>query len=105
MALAAATLGSRANALSPPVLVAAASDLKFALEAKPNEPRGDIYLPTTGHMLGFIATLDHPEMSQAVLGECPDWAWAPLEARFGDRPLRPDEGPALLAALDRATAR
>ena len=37
-------------------------DLKFALEAKPNEPRGDIYLPTTGHMLGFIATLDHPEM-------------------------------------------
>jgi xylose isomerase len=37
-------------------------DLKLALEAKPNEPRGDIYLPTTGHMLGFIATLDHPEM-------------------------------------------
>jgi xylose isomerase len=37
-------------------------ELKFALEAKPNEPRGDIYLPTTGAMLGFIATLDHPEM-------------------------------------------
>ncbi len=37
-------------------------NLKFALEAKPNEPRGDIYNPTTGHMLGFIATLDHPEM-------------------------------------------
>jgi xylose isomerase len=37
-------------------------DLKFALEAKPNEPRGDIFLPTTGAMLGFIATLDHPEM-------------------------------------------
>jgi xylose isomerase len=37
-------------------------DLKFALEAKPNEPRGDIYLPTTGAMLGFISTLDHPEM-------------------------------------------
>jgi xylose isomerase len=36
-------------------------DLKFALEAKPNEPRGDIYLPTTGAMLGFIATLDHPD--------------------------------------------
>jgi len=35
---------------------------KFALEAKPNEPRGDIYMPTTGHYLGFIATLDHPEM-------------------------------------------
>jgi xylose isomerase len=37
-------------------------DLKFALEAKPNEPRGDIYNPTTGHMLAFITALDHPEM-------------------------------------------
>jgi xylose isomerase len=37
-------------------------DLKLALEAKPNEPRGDIYLPTTGAMLGFIETLDHSEM-------------------------------------------
>jgi len=37
-------------------------DLQFALEAKPNEPRGDIYNPTTGHMLAFIETLDHPEM-------------------------------------------
>ncbi len=37
-------------------------DLRFALEAKPNEPRGDIYLPTTGHMLAFIETLDHPKM-------------------------------------------
>jgi xylose isomerase len=37
-------------------------DLKFALEPKPNEPRGDMYNPTIGHMLGFIATLDHPEM-------------------------------------------
>jgi len=37
-------------------------NLKFALEAKPNEPRGDIYLPTTGAMLGFIETLDQPEM-------------------------------------------
>ena len=37
-------------------------ELKFALEAKPNEPRGDIYNSTTGHMLAFIATLDHPEM-------------------------------------------
>jgi len=36
--------------------------LRFALEAKPNEPRGDIYLPTTGHMLHFITTLEHPEM-------------------------------------------
>jgi xylose isomerase len=37
-------------------------DLRFALEAKPNEPRGDIFLATTGHMLAFIYTLDHPEM-------------------------------------------
>ena len=36
-------------------------DLNFALEAKPNEPRGDLFLPTTGAMLGFIGTLDHPE--------------------------------------------
>lgn len=36
--------------------------LRFALEAKPNEPRGDIFLPTTGAMLAFIETLDHPEM-------------------------------------------
>jgi xylose isomerase len=36
--------------------------LRFALEAKPNEPRGDLFFPTTGHMLAFIATLDHPEM-------------------------------------------
>ena len=36
-------------------------DLKFALEPKPNEPRGDLYLPTVGAMLGFIATLDKPE--------------------------------------------
>jgi xylose isomerase len=35
---------------------------KFALEAKPNEPRGDIYMATTGHYLGFIYTLDHPDM-------------------------------------------
>ena len=35
---------------------------KFALEAKPNEPRSDIYMATTGHYLGFIPTLDHPEM-------------------------------------------
>ena len=36
--------------------------LRFALEPKPNEPRGDIFLPTIGHMLAFIHTLDHPEM-------------------------------------------
>jgi xylose isomerase len=37
-------------------------DLKFAMEPKPNEPRGDLYFPNVGAMLGFIATLDHPEM-------------------------------------------
>jgi xylose isomerase len=36
--------------------------MKLALEAKPNEPRGDMYNATTGHMLAFIATLEHPEM-------------------------------------------
>jgi xylose isomerase len=35
---------------------------RFALEAKPNEPRGDIYMATTGAYLGFIPTLDHPEL-------------------------------------------
>ena len=34
----------------------------FALEAKPNEPRADIYMPTTGAYLALIATLDHPEI-------------------------------------------
>jgi xylose isomerase len=37
-------------------------DLRFALEAKPNEPRGDIYMATTGNYLGLIPTLAHPEM-------------------------------------------
>ncbi|MDP6937531.1 MAG: xylose isomerase [Planctomycetota bacterium] len=37
-------------------------DLRFALEAKPNEPRCDIYLATTGHMLHFISTLENSEM-------------------------------------------
>ena len=35
---------------------------KFALEPKPNEPRGDIFLPTIGHALAFIHTLAHPDM-------------------------------------------
>jgi xylose isomerase len=37
-------------------------DLRFALEAKPNEPRGDLYFPTTASYLAFIGTLDHPGM-------------------------------------------
>ena len=36
--------------------------LRFALEPKPNEPRGDILLPTVGHMLAFIDELEHPDM-------------------------------------------
>lgn len=36
--------------------------MRFALEPKPNEPRGDIYFPTVGHMLAFITTLDQPDM-------------------------------------------
>ncbi|MBM63493.1 MAG: xylose isomerase [Acidobacteria bacterium] len=42
--------------------VANGYDYRIALEAKPNEPRSDIYMPTTGAYLGFIATLDHPEL-------------------------------------------
>jgi xylose isomerase len=37
-------------------------DIRFALEPKPNEPRGDILLPTVGHALAFIETLARPEL-------------------------------------------
>jgi xylose isomerase len=36
--------------------------LRFAVEPKPNEPRGDIFLPTVGHALAFISTLEHADM-------------------------------------------
>ncbi|MBK9180409.1 MAG: xylose isomerase [Acidimicrobiales bacterium] len=36
--------------------------LRFALEPKPNEPRGDLFLPTVGHALAFIGRLEWPEM-------------------------------------------
>jgi xylose isomerase len=36
-------------------------DIRFALEPKPNEPRGDIFLPTIGHALAFISTLEHSD--------------------------------------------
>lgn len=36
--------------------------LRFALEPKPNEPRGDLLLPTVGHALAFVERLEHPEM-------------------------------------------
>jgi xylose isomerase len=45
-------------------------DLVFALEAKPNEPRGDMYFPTTGHMLHFLTTLQH----EAMVGVNPEVA-------------------------------
>ena len=38
------------------------TDLRFAIEPKPNEPRGDILLPSIGHALSFIYQLEHPEM-------------------------------------------
>ena len=37
-------------------------DIKFAIEPKPNEPRGDIFLPTIGHALAFINSLDKPDL-------------------------------------------
>ena len=37
-------------------------DIRFAIEPKPNEPRGDILLPTVGHAMAFITTLERPEM-------------------------------------------
>jgi xylose isomerase len=37
-------------------------DIRFAIEPKPNEPRGDILLPTVGHALAFINDLEHPEL-------------------------------------------
>jgi xylose isomerase len=37
-------------------------EFQFALEAKPNEPRADLYMATVGHYLALIPTLDHPEM-------------------------------------------
>jgi xylose isomerase len=54
-------------------------DLKFALEAKPNEPRGDLFLPTTGAMLAFIETLAHPEM----VGVNPEVAHEHNDQAFG----------------------
>ena len=39
-----------------------AEDVKFSIEPKPNEPRGDLYLPCVGSVLAFAQTLDHPEM-------------------------------------------
>jgi xylose isomerase len=43
-------------------LVDSGYQLRIALEPKPNEPRGDILLPTVGHALAFITTLERPEL-------------------------------------------
>jgi xylose isomerase len=43
-------------------VVAQGYALRFAIEPKPNEPRGDMFLPTVGHALHFISMLDRPEM-------------------------------------------
>jgi xylose isomerase len=45
-------------------------DLRFALEPKPNEPRGDMFLPTVGHALAFIEQLEHRE----IVGLNPEFA-------------------------------
>jgi xylose isomerase len=44
--------------------------MRVAMEPKPNEPRGDIFLPSVGHVLGFIATLD-PAV-QPIVGVNPE---------------------------------
>ena len=41
--------------------------MRLSIEPKPNEPRGDLYISTAGHALGFIATLEHPEHVGVVL--------------------------------------
>jgi xylose isomerase len=61
--------------------------LRFALEAKPNEPRGDLYLATTGHMLHFIETLARLSMVHAVAQamECGKLFHIDLNAQRGGR--------------------
>ena len=47
---------------SPPTCMEQGYGIRFAIEPKPNEPRGDILLPTVGHALAFIAELEHGDM-------------------------------------------
>ena len=54
------------NYLSEYVRSQKLSGFRLSVEPKPNEPRGDLLLPTSGHVLGFIATLDHPDMVGVV---------------------------------------
>ena len=64
-------------------------DMRFAIEPKPNEPRGDILLPTIGHALAFINELEHPELVGAE----------PRGRSRGDglAQLRPRPGPGAVA--------
>ena len=56
------TATPRRSICAAPTCGRAGYDLRFALEPKPNEPRGDILLPTVGHALAFINELEWPEM-------------------------------------------
>ncbi len=56
------TATARASTRSREYVVDRGYRIRFALEPKPNEPRGDILLPTIGHALAFITTLEHSEM-------------------------------------------
>ena len=49
-------------------------NMRLSIEPKPNEPRGDLYLSTVGHVLGFIARLDHPDR----VGVVPELAHAAM---------------------------
>ena len=71
-------------------------DIRFALEPKPNEPRGDILLPTVGHALAFISTLDHARHGRAQPGGRP---------RADGRPeLRPRHRPGAVARASCSTS-
>jgi xylose isomerase len=63
-------------------------DLKFALEAKPNEPRSDIYLPTTGAMLAFIETLDDAGKLFHIDLNDQNYARYDQDLRFGSQNLK-----------------
>ena len=56
------TATARASTCSRSTPIDQGYDLRFALEPKPNEPRGDILLPTVGHALAFINELEHAEL-------------------------------------------
>ena len=56
------TATARASTLLAQYVTDRGYDMRFAIEPKPNEPRGDILLPTVGHALAFIDELEHPEM-------------------------------------------